>query len=207
MKNRLNIWVIFFVSIILSSIAFGEFEIAVIDFSGDMATFYDPDSVLGYIHPVTAVQNSFNHLLELVGEEYEIREELSIEYFYELPEDISDYNLLYILFGWEGSGEHVLTASEALALEVYLMGGAPGNDRALVIEGNNFCENYGDTSSSHYTYIDLMDYFAVTLREPTGTPYYELYGQIGSFAEGMYFPYPHRGTGPGNDPDDIIINE
>ncbi len=87
------------------------------------------------------------------------------------------------------------------------MGGEPGDDHALIVEGNDFCETYGDTSSSHYTYTDLMDFFAVTLREPTGSYFDQLYGQIGSFADGMVFGYPSDGSGPGLSPDDIIINE
>ena len=202
--DRINRFLGIILLVVVGS-AFASLDIAVIDFSGEMAVFYDPDSIHGYIHPISAIQNSFEILLDSV-DIYNVREPINVNYFIDLPADLSVFNLVYILFGWEGSEEHVLTEDEMDALIVYILDGSAYEERSLIIEGNDFCENYGDTALTHYTYTPLLDYFASTLREPTGSSFDMLFGQIGSFAEEMFFAYP-SGSGPSISPDDIIINE
>lgn len=191
----------------LAVVCMGELSVLVLDFSGEYSRFTDPDGILGEVRPIEAVNATFENLTTAPSA-FVMNAELSVTYSSRLPVDLDDYNIIYLLNGWRGSGGMDLTIDQRSRLSSFVLSHTPESQRALIVEGNDYCYKYADTSSGHYTWHSSSDIFGCVLRSDHEPAFDYLYGWHGSIAEDLVFEYPGYGEpGPGYYPDDIEINE
>ncbi|MFP4459189.1 MAG: T9SS type A sorting domain-containing protein [Candidatus Zixiibacteriota bacterium] len=202
MIRKLTIILLLFIALSLQA----EINVLIIDFSGEHSTFYDPDSVLGIIMPIEAYDVAFERIISEPST-FNMNDALSIEFSSSIPSDLTAYNIIFLLTGWRGSHGLELSIDQRNTLNAFVLSHTIGHQKALIVEGNDYCYDYCDTSSAHYTWHSSSEIFASVLLADSEPAFDNLYGWPGSIAEGLEFEYPGYGLeGPGFSPDDIAID-
>ncbi|MGB9561529.1 MAG: hypothetical protein ACPL6C_01820, partial [bacterium] len=114
-------------------------------------------------------------------------------------------NMIFITFGWRGSGGTPLSSSIIDKLVAYIDSSYADNVHSLYIEGNDIGWEYGDTSATHFSYSGLFQRLGGLLRSDEVIPSSILRGTAGSLASGLTLWYNTAAAGPTTSMDDIII--
>jgi hypothetical protein len=200
MKRFFGVIVLIFISLVGLSAT----NVLVVDYSGLLSSFSDPDGIYGTIRPVDAFRNSFDKIN--YDDLYITSEPVFITYDFFLPADLNEFNLIIISFGFRGSLGRRLSLADQERLCDYLLSHSEDLQHSIIIEGCDFAYNYADTSALHNTYTPLASLMGLVLLDDNGPPFSTIEGQPGSIVEGLYLDYPGFGEpGPGNSPDDIAI--
>ena len=176
------------------------------------AEFQHPDSTSthlvrprdGWIDALEAIQADEGR------EDYAMGDTIIFSYGTSWPSDLNPFSVVIISMGWnDGTGPDDIDATKQAQIMTFLdsTGRIPGNQKAVILEGNDFANLYCDTSSSHYTYAgSFADYAGALLLVDDGGAPDVLFGEDSSFAEGLSFHYAPT-PGATTSVDDIVLND